>query len=310
MNLSYMRVLLSLLLTFILIACGKPIEPDRDLAYYKQLGDEYYASKDYDVALEAYQNALARAENPILASEVQLAIANTYFADKDYILAIGVYETYVELYPTSPKLTEAYLNLGLAHNKIKESPSRDLVDAESALIYFEKVKRLNPSLYQTNNLSDISRELTNDLALKNYKIARYYTRILKYPQAILRYKYLLTNYSNTEIAPLSFYRLIVLLLKADSYTEAEGYIRNMSLLYKDTKDYQKAVKKYDKYIVKKEKKELKEFEKIAEIKDVEAVEIIEETKTVEEIDKVDVVEEVKEIDETKKLENLENKGEN
>ena len=301
MNLSYMRVLLSLLLLFILIACGKPIEPDMDLAYYKQLGDEYYASKDYDVALEAYQNALARAENPILASEVQLAIANTYFADEDYILAIGVYEAYVELYPTSPKLTEAYLNLGLAHDDIKESPSRDLVDAKRALMYFEKIKRLNPSLYETNNLAELSRELTNDLALKNYKIARYYTRILKYPQAILRYKYLLTNYSNTEIAPRSFYRLIVLLLKADSYTEAEGYIRNLSLIYKDTKDYQKAVKKYDKYIVKKEKKERKELEKLAKNKDVEIVEIVEEK---------EIVKEVNEVDKTKELENLENKGEN
>lgn len=286
MNLSYMRVLLSLLLLFILTACGKPIEPDRDLAYYKQLGDEYYASKDYDVALEAYQNALARAENPILASEVQLAIANTYFADKDYVLAIGVYETYVELYPTSPKLTEAYLNLGLAHEEIKESPSRDLTDAVSALTYFEKVKRLNPSLYETNNLAELSRELTNDLALKNYKIARYYSRILKYPQAILRYKYLLTNYSNTEIAPRSFYRLIVLLLKVDSFLEAEGYIRNLSLLYKDTKDYQKAVKKYDKYIIKKEKKELKELKKLEKLAEVE------------------------EVEETKELENIENKGEN
>ena len=291
MNLSYIRVLLSLLLLFILIACGKPIEPDRDLAYYKQLGDEYYASKDYDVALEAYQNALARAENPILASEVQLAIANTYFADEDYILAIGVYETYVELYPTSPKLTEAYLNLGLAHNDIKESPSRDLVDATRALMYFEKVKRLNPSLYETNNLSELSRELSNDLALKNYKIARYYTRILKYPQAILRYKYLLTNYSNTEIAPRAFYRLIVLLLKADSYTEAEGYIRNLSLIYKDTKDYQNAVKKYDKYIVKKEKKERKELEKLDKQVDEE----------------VEIVKEVNKVDKTKELEN---KGEN
>lgn len=295
MNLSYMKVLLSLLLLFILAACGKPIEPDRDLAYYKQLGDEYFASKDYDVALEAYQNALARAENPVLASEVQLAIANTYFADKDYILAIGVYETYVELYPTSPKLTEAYLNLGLAHNEIKESPSRDLVDAKSALVYFEKVKRLNPSLYETNDLSEISRELVNDLALKNYKIARYYTRILKYPQSILRYKYLLTNYSNTEIAPRSFYRLIGLLLKADSYVEAEGYIRNLSLLYKDTKDYQNAVKKYDKYIVKKEKKELKELKKLEKLAEIEEVKIVEN------------VNEVNEVEETKKLEN---KGEN
>ncbi len=298
MNLSYIRILLSLLLLSILTSCGKPIEPDRDLTYYKQLGDEYYASKDYDVALEAYQNALARAENPVLASEVQLSIANTYFADKDYILAIGVYETYVELYPTSPKLTEAYLNLGLAHNKIKESTSRDLVDATSALAYFEKVKILNPSLYETNNLSELSGELTNDLALKNYKIARYYSRILKYPQAILRYKYLLTNYSNTEIAPRTFYRLIVLLLKEDSFLEAEGYIRNLSLIYKDTKDYQNAVKKYDKYIVKKEKKELKEFEKLDKQADENLFEIDEEVEIVKEVNKVD------------KTKELENKGEN
>jgi len=256
MNFYYVKNLVILsVLCFIIFSCAKKIEPDIDLSHYKTAGDEYFEAGDYDLALEAYMNALERAENPILASEVQLAIAKVYYADKEYLLAIGVYEVYLDLYPNSPSTVQAYLDLGLSHYNIRESTNRDLTDAVKSIDYFNLVKEFDIKTFDENDLGEKTSELREELALKEYKIARYYSRILENGPAILRYEYILDNYIDTEIAEKSFYRMIVLMLEDDLFDEASMYISNFKDTFKKGRYFSDAIKKYNKALKKFNKKE-------------------------------------------------------
>lgn len=249
------KLVLFLTLCSLVFSCAKKIEPDSDLGHYKAAGDEYFAAGDYELALEAYMNALERAENPILASEVQLAIANVYYADKEYLLAIGVYEIYLDLYPNSPSTIDAYLDLGLAHYEIRESPNRDLTDAVKSIKYFNLVKQFDLEIFNENNLAEKIVELREELAAKEYKIARYYSRILEREPAILRYQYILDNYLDTMIAEKSFYRMIVLMLKDNQLDNASMYIDKFKDKFSKDGYFSDAEKKYDKALRKFNKKE-------------------------------------------------------
>lgn len=216
---------ISILLLLILIsACAKPVGVDRDLSYYKSKGDEYFKSGKYKRAIEAYENALIRAENPEDAAEVQLALADTYYSYKEYNEAIPIYEAYLEVYSNDVTADVAYLRLGLSHYELVNRTARDQTDTAAALKYFNLIKDRNEKLYNEYGLSEKVKFLRNRLAAKELFVAKYYSRIRKWNPSILRYQYLIENYEDTTYYEEAIYRVAKLLKKVERYDDMETYI--------------------------------------------------------------------------------------
>lgn len=213
-----------IILFFIVSACAKPVGVDRDLSYYKSQGEEYIMAGKYKRAIESFENALIRAENPEDAAQVQLALADAYFAYKEYNDAIPVYEAYLEVYSNEAAADTAYLRLGLSHYKLINRTARDQTDTIAALKYFNLIKSRNPEMYEQYKLQDNIKFLRNRLASKELFIGKYYVRIRKWNPAILRYEYIIDNYSDTKYYEEAIYRLAKLLKKVERYDEMETYI--------------------------------------------------------------------------------------
>lgn len=223
---KYLLFILILITAFVQ-GCAKPVETEHESVYYKELGDEYFAEKKYKEAVKAYENALMRAESPEEASQIQLALANSYFFLEEYIEAIPVYEVYLDYYGDAPEANIAILRIGLAHYYLISTNSRDQTETEMALKYFEQLKTRDPALAKDHNLDAKIVEVRSRLAEKEYIVARYYGRIWEDKPSMLRYKYLVDHYPESDRVEISLYRLIGLLIKFDRLDEADYYFNQL-----------------------------------------------------------------------------------
>ena len=220
--------------------CAEKAVQEHDAVFYKELGDDYMAKKKYRKSIEAYENALMRAESPDLAGEIQLSLANSYFLYKKYNDAIPIYETYIDVYAGLPSADIAYLRLGLSHYELIERPGRDQTDTNSALNYFGKVKERRPDMYKEFALEEKTKLLLERLAKKELIVGKYYARILKREPAILRYKYLIEKYPDSEYYTEAAFRLAKLLIKEGKADEAATYVTLLKMKRPDDKYARKA----------------------------------------------------------------------
>lgn len=236
-------------------ACAKPVETESESVYYKSLGDEYFAEKKYRNAITSYENALARAESPEEASLIQLALANSYFLSKQYLDAIPVYEVYLDYYGESPDANLALLRIGLAHYNLMRRPSQDQTQTVTALSYFEKVKARSPEIAREYDLDEKIANIRKRLADKEYIIARYYGRILEYRPSMLRYKYLVDNYPDSQRYEISIYRVVKLLLKLNNVDEAKNYFTLIKMKFPESKHIKEIDKEFIDTAIRMEKEE-------------------------------------------------------
>ena len=222
--------------------CARPIEVERDAAFYKELGDEYQSNKKYKKAISAYENALMRAENPEIAAEIQLALADSYFLYEEYNEAIPVYEVYLDVYSALPTADLAYLRLGLSHYELINTAGRDQRDTLAAMKYFELIRERNPLMFEENKLAEKMIYMRNLLAEKELFVGTYYARIRQYGPAVLRFQYLIETYPHSECYDEGVYRLVKALKKSNRLDEAYGYVTLLKMKHPESKYVKKTEK--------------------------------------------------------------------
>lgn len=242
---KYSAVIFTAIFLFGLYSCGRQVETEHEAGYYKEIGDEYFAEKKYRNAISSYENALMRAESPEDASKIQLALANSYFLSKQYVDAIPVYEVYLDYYGNSPEADLAILRIGMAHYNLMRRPPQDQTQTLTALKYFEQIKERSPALVKEYDLDAKIADIHARLAEKEYIIARYYGRILEHRSSMLRYKYLVDHYPESDRFQLSSYRLIKLLLRFDDVNEAENYFTLLKSRFPESKYIKDAMKAFE-----------------------------------------------------------------
>ena len=251
------RVLYIIIIIFALYGCAKEVELDKPAAYYEEMGDTLASEGKYTKAAERYEQALVRAESPEYAATIQLALADSYFLAGKYIDAIPVYEVYLEVYQGWESAKLATVRVGLAYFNLVRYASQDQTNTERALFYLEEVKRKYPDLVEEYDVDLRIHLLRERLAKKEMQIAFYYARILKPEPEFLRYKYVVTHYSDTIYYGEAVYKVVKLLLKKDEVDEAEYYLLKLISNDKENKFVAKTSKLIDKYKEKKEKEQLK-----------------------------------------------------
>lgn len=255
------RFLYIIIIIFAIYGCAKEVELDKPATYYEEMGDTLASEGKYAKAAERYEQALVRAESPEYAATIQLALADSYFLAGKYIDAIPVYEVYLEVYQGWESAKLATVRVGLAYFNLVRYASQDQTNTERALFYLEEVKKKYPDLVEEYDVDLRIQLLRERLAKKEMQIAFYYARILEPEPEFLRYKYVVTHYSDTIYYGEAVYKVVKLLLKKDELQEAEYYLLKLISDDKENKFVAKTQKLIDKYKKKKEKERLKALEK-------------------------------------------------
>lgn len=254
------RFLYIIIIIFAIYGCAKEVELDKPATYYEEMGDTLASEGKYAKAAERYEQALVRAESPEYAATIQLALADSYFLAGKYIDAIPVYEVYLEVYQGWESAKLATVRVGLAYFNLVRYASQDQTNTERALFYLEEVKKKYPDLVEEYDVDLRIQLLRERLAKKEMQIAFYYARILEPEPEFLRYKYVVTHYSDTIYYGEAVYKVVKLLLKKDEVDEAEYYLLKLISDDKENKFVAKTQKLIDKYKEKKEKERLKALE--------------------------------------------------
>lgn len=255
------RFLYIIIIIFAIYGCAKEVELDKPATYYEEMGDTLASEGKYAKAAERYEQALVRAESPEYAATIQLALADSYFLAGKYIDAIPVYEVYLEVYQGWESAKLATVRVGLAYFNLVRYASQDQTNTERALFYLEEVKKKYPDLVEEYDVDLRIQLLRERLAKKEMQVAFYYARILEPEPEFLRYKYVVTHYSDTIYYGEAVYKVVKLLLKKDELQEAEYYLLKLISDDKENKFVAKTQKLIDKYKEKKEKERLKALEK-------------------------------------------------
>ncbi len=223
------------LAVLVFTGCAKEVEVDKPAEYYEELGNALANEGKYLKAAERYEQALVRAETPDHVASLQLSLADSYFLGGKYEDAIPVYEVYLDVYKGWENIKHATVRLGLAYFNLVRYASQDQTNTEKSLYYLEEVKNKYPELVEEYDVDIRISLLRERLAKKEMIIGNYYGRILKKEPQLLRYKYVIENYSDTIYYGEAVYKICRLLLKQNKLDEAKGYAADLSIKDKSNK---------------------------------------------------------------------------
>ena len=153
-----------------------------------------------DEAVEMLYRIRRRLPGSPLAEKALLRTADYYYASRDYDLAFDAYGYYIKSYPRSPKVAQAMLRQAFASlaqfRGIRFDPT-PLIDARVKLL---DVIAAYPNLAQEESLESLVGEVDQTLANKLLETADYYRRTHNLAGAGFIYHYVTQTYPESTQA--------------------------------------------------------------------------------------------------------------
>lgn len=196
------KIFLAMVLTLLIFTgCGKKPEQNKPADVWLKEGLNYFEKGKYKKAAEAFEQSILEADNPEIAAQAQLFLADSYFFLEQFDEAIPSYEEYIEIYPDNEYAKQALYRLALCYYKQIDTIDRDKTSIVKALENFQNLKNRFPEYSKTKGADDKIKELREMLAEREYYVAKFYLRTKKFKAAEMRFKTILEQYSDTEIYP-------------------------------------------------------------------------------------------------------------
>lgn len=184
-------------------------------------GDELAEKKKWEEARKFYSFLADSFPNDPLGRKASLKVADTFYQRKDVESLTEAqlrFKDFANRYPNDPNRPYALLMLGKCHFQQSRGPLRDLTPIHEAADSFRQVVELYPDSPQAPEARDLLKKCTEDLALHEYEVARYYFNIGAWTGARMRLQYLLSTYPGTGAAREG----TALLKRVDEKTAAGG----------------------------------------------------------------------------------------
>lgn len=175
--------------------------------------DEYNRGK-YFVAIEFFNKILETHRFTPQAVLAELKVADCSFYLERYTEAYIYYENFEEMHPTNEAIPYVMYQKAMCHYKRIDTIDRDISSAQKAIERFQLLLKAYPNSPYADDAKAkilISREF---LANHEYSVAQFYLRTDKEKQAIIRLKYLLAMFPQSDIAPQA--RTLLSSLEADN----------------------------------------------------------------------------------------------
>jgi len=164
-------------------------------------GMKEYNKGRYYVALEYFNKVLDSHRFTPEALLAELKVADcTYYMGK-YDEAYAYYERFEEMHPTNEAIPYVMYQKAMCHYKRIDSIDRDISGAQKAIERFQLLLNAYPdSPYAADAKAKIA-AAKEFLANHEFGVAQFYLRTDEPSQAIIRLKYLIAMYPQTEIVP-------------------------------------------------------------------------------------------------------------
>ena len=162
--------------------------------------DDYNVGK-YFTAVDFFNDILNRFPFSPEATLAELKAADCSYYLERYAEALLLYEEFENRHPTNESIPYVMYQKAMCNYKQIDRVDRDTAGAIKSIEQFNRLIKAYPDSPYTGEAKTRIKTATEFLANHEYFVVEYYVRTAKYDQAIVRLKYLLVMYPESDIAP-------------------------------------------------------------------------------------------------------------
>ncbi len=214
---------------------GKKINYD-ELTPEQQLeaAKKFFKKEKYYAAQEGFRMIVLRNPGNVIVDQAQYYLAESYFYEEKFIMAIEEYEKLIRSLPNSPYIDDAYYKVGLCYYELSPGYALDQEYTYKAISQFESFLAKYPDSELRKQVLEKLQDCHNKLAKKVYKTGELYRKMNYLRAAIISYKDVVEEYSDSEFVPNSLYWLVKCNIIMDNIEEAQKYYNKLKSSYSKT----------------------------------------------------------------------------
>lgn len=160
--------------------------------------DDYNVGK-YFTAIEFFEEILNRYPFSPESTLAELKAADCSYYLERYQEALMLYEEFENHHPTNESIPYVMFQKAMCHYRRIDRIDRDTTGAVNTIQLFKQLLKAYPNSPYTSEARSRIASATAFLANHEYFVAQFYVRTEKYSEAIIRLKYMLAMYPNTDI---------------------------------------------------------------------------------------------------------------
>ena len=214
-----------------------------------EIAKELEEDELYEQALQKYAEVRNKHPYSRYAVQAELRIADVHFKRENYEEAQIAYQIFKDLHPKHPQIAYVTHRLALCYfHRLPSTIDRDLGQANRAILYFNEVLSNFPRSKYAKEAKKKRDEVQNMLAAKELYIADFYYKRDSYNSALLRYKYLVKNFPNSDLMPKALLRGSISAAEIGEKEESRTLIGMLLKRFTNSEeaaDAEKVIKKYD-----------------------------------------------------------------
>jgi len=218
-----------------LAGCGAPgIKSAPTAGEQFLLAKKDYDKKNYLAAIEGFQRTIFNFPGATIVDTAQYYLALSYYGNEEYELAAVEFGRLMANYPRSDYNDDAQFLAGMCY--IKNTPGHyalDQEDLKKAITSLEDFIIDNPDSPLAEEARKAIGEAHLKLAKKEYDNGITYFKIYDYRAARVYFQYVVDEYTDTQYAPLSLYKIGESFFKEDKFTEARDKWNQFLNLFPD-----------------------------------------------------------------------------
>jgi outer membrane protein assembly factor BamD len=196
-------VIVAVCLTAVLFACSGKLAKQKGLTAPDLFarGEQKFAAKKYDDAIEAFQLLLERFPTSPLAAKAQLGLADARMNNKNDVEAEAAFDDFLRLYPADDKVPYALYRKGEVLARQAPDPGRDQTKTLEAVKAFAQALEKSPGGPYAPAAAARIASLKSRLAEHEKRVVSHYLGRKHYESAEARARRALSMYPEAAAAP-------------------------------------------------------------------------------------------------------------
>ncbi|MGH7897127.1 MAG: outer membrane protein assembly factor BamD [Candidatus Binatia bacterium] len=192
-----MKKIAALLLLGLAACAGETVLPDKQ---YAENAKKAMQEESYDFAIQQYQTLLEEYPFSDYSEEAQLKIGQAQYMNEQYAEAIASFQDFQRMHPTNPNIAVTEYYTALAYMDQMGAKDRDQKAADNAQAHLHSVIERHPESPFVAEARQKLKECRTVLADHELTIAKFYLTWGNPVGAEARLRYLLENYTDTDVA--------------------------------------------------------------------------------------------------------------
>ncbi len=216
---------------------GKPGEPDyaTDAETNLQRGEEAFGAHQYLEAEKYYEHVRSKFPFSEASKEAELRLGDSLFERDKFLEARDVYQTFIKLHPTHPRVDYAAYRAAFTHYKevpgdliiLPPAREKDQAELQQTLRQMNEFLRLFPKSQYFGEATALRNEVLNRLADHELYVAEFYRKRERWPAVAGRLETLLQRYPGSEFEQGALFGLHEAYSKLKEPEKAKGALQRI-----------------------------------------------------------------------------------